>query len=204
MSDILAIDVAILPPPVIRDRALELSAQLARRRDGVEGLVLDASHLPHVTLTQQFVRRDELDAAFERIDEVLRGQGPVPLRVTGAGAGSRSLWMTVERTPLLIELHERLMEALRGFERPGGTAAAFFDGDARMKDVLWVAGYRLKSSFGAFTPHITLGAPEPDAGTPADVIDVQPMSADAETIAACHLGRYCSCRAILRSWTLGA
>ena len=67
------------------------------------------------------------------------------------------MWMAIEKTPALTELHERLMEALRGLERPGGGPAAFFGGDARVGDVMWVTGYRLKSSFGAFTPHITLG-----------------------------------------------
>ncbi len=52
------------------------------------------------------------------------------------------------------------MAALRGVERAGGTPAAFFGGDARMGDVLWVSSYRANSSFVGFTPHITLGHAE--------------------------------------------
>ena len=196
MSDLIALDVAVLPPPEIRDLARAVSADLARQREP-GGLVLDDTHLPHITLTQQFVRREELEPAFERIDEVLRGWPPIPLMVTGAVKSGHSAWLALERTPAIVDLHEKLMEALRGFERPGGTAAAFYQGDARVGDVVWVTGYRLKSSFGAFTPHITLGT---QAANEPPHIDA--MRFDATVVAACHLGRFCSCRAVLRNWSL--
>jgi 2'-5' RNA ligase len=190
---LLALDVAILPPPEVRDRAIALSAAIESSHE--DRLLLDADHLPHVTLTQQFIREEELDAAFERVDEVLRGESSLRLRVSGTGKGGHSVWITIERDEAIAALHERLMEALRGFERSGGTPAAFYDGDARVGDVVWVAGYRLKSSFGAFTPHITLG----QGGTPPPI---EPFTFEATTVAACHLGRFCSCRRALRTWTL--
>ena len=49
------------------------------------GLRLDPDHLPHITLTQQFVRLDEVDAVLEHIDETLRGQPPLTVHVTGGG-----------------------------------------------------------------------------------------------------------------------
>ena len=103
--------------------------------------------------------------------------------------------MTVDATPELQRLHEDLMNALRGLERAGGTHHAFFDEDARIGDVLWVASYRLKSALGAYAPHITLGHAEAPP-------DVSPLSFTADTIAACHLGRFCTCREIRRQWTL--
>ena len=193
MSSLVALDVAILPPPHVRQLAIELSASLPA--DESHGLRLDDAHLPHVTLTQLFVRAEELEAAFEKIDEVLRGLTPLHLVVRGGGRGSSAVWMAIEGTPELQALHERLMEALRGLERPGGTPAAFAGGDARVGDVLWVASYRLKSSFGHYTPHITLG----HASAPPDVA---PLSFTADTIVACQLGRYCTCREIKRFWTL--
>lgn len=193
MSHLIAVDVAILPPADVAHRARTLSASLPH---GPAGFRLDADHLPHVTLVQSFVREEELDVAFERVDEVLRGRSALRVQVTGGGKGGNSVWMTIERTPELEDLHEALMHAMVGVERPGGTAAAFVEGDARIGDVMWVAGYRLKSSFGAYTPHITLGhAAEPPA--------VEPLTFEAETVAACHLGRFCTCRRILRSWNLG-
>lgn len=190
--NLVALDVAILPPADVSARAVELSASLPADPHGFR---LDQEHLPHITLVQSFVRQEELEAAFERVDEVLRGRGPLRLRVTGGGKGSSSVWIAIERTTELDDLHEALMHAMVGVERPGGTAAAFVDGDARVGDVLWVTGYRLKSSFSAYTPHITLGHAK-------EAPDIELFGFTAHTVAACHLGRFCTCRRILRSWTL--
>ncbi len=193
MSTLLALDVAILPPPVVGERAVRLSATLPAGQ--FQGLRLDANRLPHITLTQQFVRRDELGAIFERLDEALRGQPAMTLQVPGGGKGAGSVWMAVERTAAISRLHGRLMDALQGFERPGGGPAAFVESDARQGDVAWVTGYRRTASLGAYTPHITLGhADEPPR--------IDPFTFEATTVAACHLGRFCTCRQVLRSWTL--
>jgi 2'-5' RNA ligase len=193
MANLIALDVAVLPPADVSKRAIALSEALPEEES--PGFRLDPDHLPHITLTQQFVREDELETAFDHIDGVLRQLAPLRVRATGGGKGSHSVWIAIERTPELASLHERLMEALRGVERQGGTPAAFFDGDGRVSDVIWVAGYRLKSSFGDFLPHITLGhAAEPPV--------VEPFAFDATTVAACHLGRFCTCRRVLRNWTL--
>jgi len=61
---------------------------------------------------------------------------------------------------------------------------------------MWVTGFRLKSAFGAFTPHITLGHGE-------HLPEIEPFEFEATTIAACHLGRFCTCRKVLREWRLG-
>lgn len=193
MAQLVALDVAILPPPDVSLRAVAYSAAVSE--EGSQGLRLDSEHLPHVTLTQQFVRAEELDEAFAHIDDVLKDQPPLRVRVTGAGHSGHTLWLAVERSPQLLALHERLMAALRGVERPDGGPHAFFEGTGRLADVLWVDGFRLKSAFGHFTPHVTIGH-----GRSAP--SVEPFLFDATTIAACHLGTFCTCRRVLRAWTL--
>ena len=194
MSKLVAVDVAILPPPDVSARAIALSAALPT--EGSEGLRLDGEHLPHITLTQHFIREEELEGAFERVDDVVSRHPPLRVLATGGGRSGHTVWIAIENTPELSALHERLMEALRGYERPGGGPGAFFDGEGRVDDVLWVASYHLKSSFGSFTPHITLGHGHEEP-------IVEPFAFDAATVAACHLGRFCTCRRVLRSWTLG-
>ena len=125
--------------------------------DGSERLRLDAQHLPHVTLTQHFVKYDELDGASCGDRRGARTSAPACITITGGGQSAHTLWMTVERTPELLDLHGRLMQALKGLERTAGDAHAFFEGGGRVGDVHWVAAFRQNSSFGAFTPHITLG-----------------------------------------------
>ena len=190
---LVALDVAILPPPDVMARAIAFSAGLPG--EGSELLRLDAQHLPHITLTQHFIKYDDLDGAYAEIDELLERQRPLHITVTGGGQSAHTLWMTVERTPQLLDLHERLMQALKGLERTGGDAHAFFDGGGRVGDVHWVAAFRQNSSFRAFTPHITLGH---GVRPPA----VEPITFPATAIAACHLGRFCACRRVLRAWEL--
>jgi len=193
IESLIAIDVALLPPPPVSARAIDLSAVLPA--DQSHEFRLDANHQPHITLSQHFVRDNELELALARADEVLRDQTRLTLSVTGGGHGASSVWMAIERTPAIVELHERLLEGLRGLERADGGPSAFFEGDARVRDVLWVAGYRLKSSFGSYTPHITLG----HGGEPPWI---EPFSFEATTAAVCHLGKFCTCRRVLRQWTL--
>lgn len=202
MVKLVAVDVAILPPPDVVARAIALSAALPARHPGrgagpaePERLRLDGGHLPHVTLTQHYIREKELALAFSHVDAVLAIQRPLRIVITGGGRSRHTLWMSVERTPELLDLHERMMEALHGVERQEGGPHAFFDGNGRLRDVLWVAGFRLQASASAFAPHITLGHG-------AEAPDIEPFAFDAATVAACHLGRFCTCRRVLRSWTL--
>lgn len=193
MSKLVALDVAILPPPDVSRRAIDYSAALPA--EGSQGLRLDDEHRPHVTLTQQFVREEELDTACEHVGAVLRDRAPLRLQVVGGGKSGHTVWMTIDNSPDLMDLHERLMDALRGLERSEGSPAAFHGGDARIGDVVWVSGYRLKSSFGSYTPHITLGhGAEPPS--------IPPFAFEATTVAVCHLGRFCTCRRVLRHWEL--
>jgi len=190
---LVALDVAVLPPPDVSRRAVELSASLPEADS--QGLRLGSDCFPHVTLTQQFVPAATLEAALDRVDAVLAGITPLRLTVSGGGKSNSAVWMTIEPSPALIDLHRRLMDALQAFEQPDGTADGFVDAVARPEDIAWVASYRRESSFARFAPHITLGhALEPPA--------VEPLTFEATRIAACQLGRFCTCRRVLRSWPL--
>ena len=189
----IALDIAILPPADVSARAIALSAALPA--DGSQGLRLGVDRLPHITITQQFVPFESLDLLLAQLDRLLRDCEPVPLRVTGGGKGSNSVWLTIERTPALANLHAQLLQTAEPFEVTTGDAASFFGGDARDRDVRWVREFRRESSFDRFTPHITLGhASEPPT--------VEPMAFVATTIAVCHLGRFCACQRIIRAWHL--
>lgn len=191
----IAIDIAILPPPEVSARAIALSAALPA--DESQGLLLGADYLPHVTLTQQFVLSESLDSLFTQIDRVLRDRAPLRLHVVGGARGTNSVWMSIERSPELVSLHEQMLEAAEPFEVTTGDAAAFFSDDARDRDVRSVREFRHQSSFDRFTPHITLGH-----ASAAPVIE--PMAFVATTVAVCHLGRFCTCRPIIRAWDVGA
>jgi 2'-5' RNA ligase len=190
---LVALDVAVLLPPAVAARAIELSAALPERDS--TGLRLGGDVLPHVTLTQQFVPASDLELVLDRVASTLAGVEPLHLTVPGPGRSRSSVWMAIAPTPVLNELHQRLMDALHPFERQDGTTAAFLGGDARPGDVEWVAGFRRMSSHAAFRPHVTLGHARA-------LPDVERLTFDATIVAACHLGKFCTCRRVLRQWEL--
>ena len=192
----IAIAFAILPPPQGPNRAIALSAALPA--DESQGLLLGAVYLPHITLTQQFVLSESLEPLLAQIDRILRDRAPLRLRAIGGAKGSNnSVWMSIQRSPQLVSLHEQLLQVVEPFEVTTGASSAFFDDDARDSDVRWVREFRHQSSFDRFTPHITLGhASEPPV--------IEPTAFAATTIAVCHLGRFCTCRRVVRAWDLDA
>jgi len=190
-----AIDIAILPPADVSARAVALSAALPVAES--QGLLLGGDRLPHITLTQQFVQSESLDALLAQIDRVVGGESRLRLRVTGGGKISNAVWMSIERTPELAGLHERLQQVTKPFEVSPGDPSAFFGNDARDRDAHWVEEFRRESSFDRFTPHITLG----HAAAPPFI---EPFDFVATTIAVCHLGRFCTCRRVIRAWSLVA
>jgi 2'-5' RNA ligase len=192
----IAIAIVILPPPEVANRAIALSAALPA--DESQGLLLGADYLPHITLTQQFVLSESLESLLAQIDRSLHDRAPLRLRAIGGGKGSHnSVWMSIQRSPPLVSLHEQLLQVVEPFEVPTGDSSAFFGDGARDSDVRWVREFRHQSSFDRFTPHITLGhASEPPA--------IEPTAFAATTIAVCHLGRFCTCRRVVRAWDLDA
>jgi 2'-5' RNA ligase len=192
---VIAIAIVILPPPEVANRAIALSAALPAGES--QGLRLGADYPPHITLTQQFIPSQSLDSLLARLDRVLRDRAPLHLRVAGRGQGSNSVWMSIERSPELVTLHEQLLQAAEPFEVTTGDSSAFFGDDARDRDVRWVREFRRQSSLDRFTPHITLGhASEPPV--------IEPMSFAGTTVVVCHLGRFCTCRRVIRAWDLRA
>jgi len=195
MDALVAIDVALLPPRSISDHAIRLSAALPQAES--RGLLLNDTNRPHITLTQNFVAAREIGAVRAAVSAVLDRRDRLSLRVSGPGRGSSSVWMRIEPSKELTDLHRALMDALRPFEQSGATAAAFSGADPRPGDLKWVAGFRRRSSYSRYTPHITLG----HAAKPPHV---EPSAFTVERVALCRLGRFCACPEVVESWTLGS
>lgn len=199
IHDRIAIDIALLLPEAVNQRVKAANAALLAERP--DGFRFDESHLPHITLVQQFIRCANIPALIEQIDPILRGISPLSLRITGVGSSATAAHFVIKRTSGIDELHRTLLDAVLPFEEAVGSAEAFYSGDepvlepARDGDVQWVGNFRSHSSYDRFSPHITLGigAP-PEFGAPFEFT--------ADRVALCHLGRFCTCRVVLQEWRL--
>lgn len=193
----IAIDVALLLPGEVNALAVDLN----RRLDGgtLEGLTLDADHLPHITLAQLFVAEEDFDALQGAVGQVVASFPALDLRVPGLDDRSDTVMLVFEESARLRELHVALMDAVRHLEVRGGDASAFQPDPsglpARDRDVSWVTGYRARNAYDRYLPHVTVGH---GGGAPA----VAPFPFRADRLAVCRLGRHCTCRLVLREWRL--
>ena len=184
-----AVDVAILLPAAARAVAERLNAGFDA------GFRFDASHHPHVTLSQHFVPRDRLSEVRGLVGAVAARTAPFEAHVTGARAGRTSQVLAVAPSAALQRLHQELMDALRGHETAGGASAFQAPEAARPADVDWVARYRGDAAYARYDPHVTVGiGPRPIAAAP--------FRFPVNEIALCRLGRFCTCRDRLATLTL--
>ena len=190
----IAVDVAILLSGAARTIVEGLNAGFDHAPGA--GFRFGPSCHPHVTLSQHFVRRERLSEVRRLVGDVVGRLDPFELRVTSPRAGRTSQVLAVEASAALGRLHERLMDALRNEEVAGDAAAFQADGEpARPADVAWVGGFRERSSYARYDPHVTVGiGPRPLSAAPFRFL--------VEEIALCRLGRFCTCRDRLASWTL--
>jgi hypothetical protein len=192
----LAVGVALLLPDRIAACAVALNRRLSGDRQ--DRLRLDESHLPHITLAQQFVAGPRLPELLATVAATARAERPLELHVPGVPTLGTSVTLAVRHSAPLQRLHESLMAGLAEFEETAGDESSFLRGDEeiRPRDVDWVARYRHRSSFGCFQPHITVGHGDLEG-------PVEPLDFVADRLAVCHLGRHCACRAVLAEWRLG-
>lgn len=193
-GSLLAIDVALLLPPGACDLVTQLNARLAGPPDGFR---FDADHLPHVSLVQQFVPATDLPLVSAEVGAVLSAAAPLTLVAERLRSSGVTTSLDLAPTHPLATLHARLMDRLAPFDMTAGDADAFLPAGepARPRDVEWVTRFRTAAAYAAFEPHVTLGAGVLDDAAPA-------LEFEADRVAICRLGRFCTCRRVLASWTL--
>lgn len=191
---LLALDVALLLPPAATATVGRLNARLAGPPAGFR---FDATHLPHVSLVQQFSPVSDLGEVTGQVAAVLARAAPLRLTAVRLDAGDSTTSLALDPTRELAELHAALMDRLAAFDVAAGDERAFVDDGAppRSRDIAWVTRFRTAAAYRQFQPHVTLGVGALDGPPPA-------LAFDAATVALCHLGRFCTCRRTLASWAL--
>ncbi len=182
------------PAPAVRERAVELSAALPPVES--HGLRLDDEHLPHITLTQHFIRAEERERRSRRSTRCCAGQKPLRLAVTGGGRGQ-----------------QRRLDGGRADAGAAATARAADGGAARRRAGRGDAGGLLRRRRAHRRRDVGLQlsrqrqlrrvhAAHHARPRGAAARRRAPMSFQPSIVAACHLGRFCTCREISGSWTL--
>ncbi len=195
-SQYLAVDVAIIPPSTVQQRLSELNRQTL---EPPEGFRFGPTRVPHLTLAQQLVARDRISELATELGALLRHEHPIDLTATAVSVPRRTASLGIAPSPSLTSLHERIMDLLLPFRTAGDEHAKFFaDGETpRAADLKWVKEFRQRSAYASFDPHITLGLGRIEHA-------MTPFAFVADHVGLYHLGRFCTCRQALASWTLTA
>lgn len=164
-NPVTAIDIALEPDATMIQHAMDANARLLKSFP--KGFALDATHHPHISMLQQFVRTDDLDKVFAAANAVLAKEKPTKWTLTAFkyyyipdppfGLGG----IVVQPTEDLHRLQDELIAAVRPYTVATGTPAAFFsdeDGRDIQKSLIeYVANFITDAAGKRFNPHVTIG-----------------------------------------------
>ena len=164
-SPVTAIDILLEPDATMLQRAEANNARLLKVFP--KGFALDATHRPHITMIQRFVRTADLDKVYAAAGKVLAGANVNAMKLEAfkyyyIPSGNTGLAGIVAKpTPELLKLQQDLIAAVAPFTVPTGPSAAFVTtpDDPVIDPFLidYVSAFVPKSSGEHFNPHVTTG-----------------------------------------------
>ena len=163
-NDIRAIDILLLPDATMIGHAEAVNARL--RAVFPEGFALDASHHPHISMFQCYVRASDLDKVYAAADKVLAAGNITALKLKAFKyyyLPDKTLGLSgivIEPTPALVKLQADLIAAVAPLTVKTATSAAFVTGKEPVIDPLlikYVEVFAAEHAGTHFEPHVTTG-----------------------------------------------
>jgi hypothetical protein len=125
MSDLTALDVLLDPDEATMERARAVNARMLESLP--QGWALDATHQPHITTLQRYVRTADLGKAFEAVEKTVAETDMAALsyravKIAHADWGFPGYGpavLLVEVSPEVLDFQARLAAAVAPFTEPG-------------------------------------------------------------------------------------
>ena len=184
----IAVDVVLLPPEHVMDKAIEFNRELLKKFENK--IVLNKKNcLPHISLAMGAIEERDL----ESVGKILKKLGkllPLELGIYGIETVGGSPCFSIKSSQEIQELHETIMNGLKKYFTYKVERDMFFNpSEVSISSINYVKDYPIKYSFKNFYPHITLGEEKLEK-------DVS-IKFTASRLAVCQLGSSCTCRKIL-------
>src|SRR5260221_5544234 len=163
-NDITAIDILLQPDETMVKHATAVNARLLKVFP--KGFSLDASHRPHITLVQRFVRTENLDKVYAAVGKVFASANVTGLKLEAFKyyyIPDKDLGISgivIKPTPELLKLEQQVIDAVTPFAVKTGTSAAFVTGDVPevlLGLITYVSDFVPKHSGENYHPHVTTG-----------------------------------------------
>ena len=164
-TTVTAIDILLEPDATMLKHAEAANARLLNVFP--KGFSLDATHRPHITMVQRFVRTADLDKVYAAAGKVFAGANVTGLKleafkyyyIPDKDIGLSGI--VVKPTPELLKLQQDVIAAVAPFTEATGTSAAFVTtpDDPVINPLLiqYVAAFVPKASGEHFNPHVSTG-----------------------------------------------
>jgi hypothetical protein len=164
-NDITAIDILMEPDVTMVEHATAVNERLLKVFP--HGFSLDASHRPHVSMYQCYVRTADLDQVFATADKVMAAGNITALKLEAFKyyyIPDKTIGLSgivVKPTPELLKLQADLIAAVKPFTVETATVAAFYttpeNPDISPLLVHYVEVFATEHAGEHFEPHVTTG-----------------------------------------------
>ena len=209
-SPITAINILLEPDAIMLQHCQANNARLLSVFPN--GFALDATHRPHITMIQRFVRTADLDKVYAAAHKVLAAAKVNAMRLEAfkyyyIPNGAIGLAGIVSKpTPELLKLQADIIAAVAPFTVETGTIAAFTAAhddpaiDAQL--IEYVSTFVPKKTGEHFSPHVTTGV------APRDYLDkmlaepFEPFTFSPAGAAVYQLGPFGTAAKKLKTWDL--
>lgn len=164
-SEITAIDILLQPDATMLKQAAANNTRL--RTVYPQGFALDATHTPHITMLQCFVRTTDLEKVYAAVEKVLSATNVKAIKLEAfkyyyAPAGKTGVaGICAKPTPEIIKLQAEIIAAAKPFMIERGPIGAFtnpHDEPATDEAIIqYVSTFVVKMSGPNFNPHVSTG-----------------------------------------------
>jgi hypothetical protein len=163
-NPITAIDICLEPDATMVQHAEAVNARL--RGVFPEGFALDASHRPHITLVQRFVRTADLDKVYAAAGKAIANNNVAGLKLEAFKyyyIPDKDLGLSgivIKPTPELLKVDHDVIDAVAPFTVKTGTSAAFVksnDPGVNQLLITYVEAFVPEHSGEHYAPHVTTG-----------------------------------------------
>ena len=209
-SEVTAIDILLEPD----SKMLKYSDANNARLLAVfpKGFALDAEHRPHITLTQRFVRTEDLDKVYAAAERVLVGANVKAMKLEAfkyyyAPAGALGVAGICARpTPEIIKLQADIIAAVEPFTVESGPIGAFTathdDPASDAALIQYVSTFVPKMSGENFNPHVSTGVAPRDYLDKMNAEPFQSFVFSPAGAAVYQLGPFGTAAKKLKAWDL--
>ena len=209
-NPVTAIDIALEPDATMIQHAEAANARLLKVFP--KGFRLDATHHPHISILQRYVRTADLDKVYAAVGKVFATANVTGLKLEAfkyyyiPDKDSGVSGIVAKPTPELLKLQQDVIAAVAPYTVKTGTSAAFVttpDDPVISKALIdYVESFVPKASGEHFSPHVTTGVASREYLDKMLTEPFEPFTFSPAGAAVYQLGQFGTAAKKLKKWEL--